>query len=434
MKIIYLAAGAGGFYCGACARDVALARGLIRRGHDCLMLPLYTPLETDGPDPSAGRVFYGGLAAYLEQKSGFFRRRWPLVDRLLDQPWLLRAVARRAIDTRPEDLGEMTVSVLRGAEGRQAKELQRLLEFLDSQGRPDVVNLSNAMLSAVAGPIKERFKVPVVSTLQGEEDFVNRLPEPHRAEAWRLLRRHAEKIDLFIAPSESYADEAAVMLGVPRARLRAVRPGVDTAVYRPAAEGSGSTGSPRPGRRIGCVSRCSPNKGTDLLCEAFAALEARQPGRTTLALAGQVGTADRAWYEALRDGLARRGLAERVEFCGELELAEKVAFLQGLDVFAQPSRFAERRGMAALEALACGVPIVVPRSGIFPEMVELTGGGVVVEPENAVALAEALGRVLDDPAERERMSRAARAGVEKYFSADIMTEATVAVYREIVLS
>lgn len=429
MKIIYLAAGAGGFYCGACARDVALARGLIRRGHDCLMLPLYTPLETDGPDPSAGRVFYGGISSYLEQKSKIFRRRWPLVDRLLDQPWLLRAVARRAIDTRPEDLGEMTVSVLRGAEGRQAKELRRLLEFLDSLGRPDVVNLSNAMLSAVAGPIKERFKVPVVSTLQGEEDFVNRLPGPQRDEAWRLLRSHAEKIDLFIAPSESYADEAAVMFGVPRTRLRVVRPGVDTDVYRPVAEGAGAA---RPSRRIGCVSRCSPNKGTDLLCEAFAAVESRQPGRASLALAGQVSAADRAWCEALRDGLARRGLAERVEFRGELELAEKVAFLQGLDVFAQPSRFAERRGMAALEALACGVPIVVPRSGIFPEMVELTGGGVVVEPENAAVLAEALGRLVADPAERDRLARAARAGVEKYFSADLMTEATLAVYSEIV--
>jgi glycosyltransferase involved in cell wall biosynthesis len=393
------------------------------------MLPLYTPLETDGPDPSAGRVFYGGLAAYLEQKSEIFRRRWPLVDRLLDQPWLLRAVARRAIDTRPEDLGEMTVSVLRGAEGRQAKELQRLLEFLDTQGRPDVVNLSNALLSAVAGPIKERFKVPVVSTLQGEEDFVNRLPEPQRGEAWRLLRSHAEKIDLFIAPSESYADEAAVMLGVPRSRLRVVRPGVDTDVYRPAAEVAAAA---RAVRRIGCVSRCSPNKGTDLLCEAFAALDAQHPGRSSLALAGQVGAADRPWCEELRDGLARRGLAERVEFRGELALAEKVVFLQGLDVFAQPSRFAERRGMAALESLACGVPIVVPRSGIFPEMVELTGGGVVVEPENAAALAEALGRLVADPAERDRLARAARAGVKKYFSADMMTEATLAVYGEIV--
>jgi glycosyltransferase involved in cell wall biosynthesis len=428
MKIIYLAAGAGGFYCGACARDVALARGLIRRGHDCLMLPLYTPLETDGPDPSAGRVFYGGISAYLEQKFAIFRRRRPLVDRLLDQPWLLRAVARRAIDTRPEDLGAMTVSVLRGAEGRQGKELERLLEFLDGQGRPDVVNLSNALLSAVAGPIKERFGVPVVSTLQGEEDFVNRLPEPYRGEAWQLLRRHAEKIDLFIAPSESYADEAAALLGVPRSRLRAVRPGVDTTVYHPAADRSAAAQS----RRIGCVSRCAPNKGTDLLCEAFAALEARRPGCTRLALAGQVGAADRAWFEALRDGLTRRGLAGRVEFHGELELAEKVAFLQNLSVFAQPSRFAERRGMAALEALACGVPIVVPRSGIFPEMVELTGGGVLVEPGNAAALAEALGRVLDDPTERERMSAAARAGVEKYFSAEGMTEATLAVYREII--
>jgi len=94
MRIVYLAAGAGGFYCGACARDAALARALIARGHQVLMLPLYTPLEIDGPDPTFGRVFYGGLSAYLEQKSALFRRALPVVDRLLDNRRLLRAISR----------------------------------------------------------------------------------------------------------------------------------------------------------------------------------------------------------------------------------------------------------------------------------------------------------------------------------------------------
>ena len=73
MRIAYLAAGAGGMYCGACTYDVGLVLGLRTLGHQVTMVPLYTPLRTDVPDPSQGAVFYGGMNAYLQQHSFLFR-------------------------------------------------------------------------------------------------------------------------------------------------------------------------------------------------------------------------------------------------------------------------------------------------------------------------------------------------------------------------
>ena len=156
MRIAYITAGAAGRYCGACKRDVGLTRALIERGHNMLLLPLYTPLQTDEPDPSLDRVFFGALNVYLQQQCSIFRRTPRSVDWLLDRPSLLRFVSGLGVETEAEELGEMTVSVLRGSEGMQRKELDKLLDFLEDEGPFDVVNLSNSLFSGFAAPIGER--------------------------------------------------------------------------------------------------------------------------------------------------------------------------------------------------------------------------------------------------------------------------------------
>ena len=133
MRITYLAAGAGGNYCGACQRDVALIRGLLARGHDARMLELYTPVRTDGPLPPRSCVFYGGVNVYLQQRFAVFRHTPRFVDWVLDRRRVLDAASRFAVETRPEELGEMTVSVLRGPAGAQRKELSRLVRFLEPE-------------------------------------------------------------------------------------------------------------------------------------------------------------------------------------------------------------------------------------------------------------------------------------------------------------
>ena len=117
MRILSLTAGAASMYCGSCLRDNALARELIRQGHDVMLVPIYTPTLVDGENVSRDHVLFGGISVYLQQHSKIFRHTPAFVDRLWDSMPALRMAARRSIATAPRMLGELTVSMLEGEKG-----------------------------------------------------------------------------------------------------------------------------------------------------------------------------------------------------------------------------------------------------------------------------------------------------------------------------
>ena len=428
MRIVYIAAGAAGSYCGACSHDTGLARGLHARGHYVEFIPLYTPVQSDVDPPGDCPIFYGGISAYLEQHSAIFRHTPDFFDRLFNSRWLLKLVSRFAVSTRPEDLGDMTVSVLRGLEGHQKKELEKLVGHLAQGPRPDVVNLTNTLLSAIAPALSDALGVPVVCTLQGEESFIRRLGEPHRSEAVALIQRHAKSIARFISPSTSYADEMTGFLDVERERIRVVRPGVDLSVYNGRGE------RPRGTFRIGCLSRIAEEKGTDLLVQAFRLLEAKDPAKAELALAGQARGDGAQLLETIRRDVAEAGMDDRFEFVEAPDLDRKLDFLRRCSVFVLPSRIPERRGTACLEAMAMSVPIVVPDRGAFSEIIALTGGGVLADTDTPRTLAGTLAALRDAPDEVERLGRAAADGVRQHFTMDGMVDATLSLYEEVISS
>jgi glycosyltransferase involved in cell wall biosynthesis len=426
MRIVYIAAGAAGSYCGACARDAALTLGLRARGHDVTMVPLYTPLRTEGEAPSVERIFYGGINCYLQQVSGLFRRTPRPVDWLFDRPALLRIVQRYAVSTRPEDLGEMTVSVLSGAAGRQRKELDRLLDFLAAGPRPDVVSLTNSLLVGLAPAIKERLGARLACAFQGEESFVARFPPPHRERAIALMREQARAVDLFLSPGEAYAREMAGLLDVPPERIRVLRAGIDLRPYAPAPQ------RVRRPFRVGYLSRISPAKGLDVLAEAFIRL-ASSPGaeEAVLAVAGERVAGYAEFHAGVRARLKAAGLDRRLEDAGELDLDSKARFLQNCSVYCLPSRIEERRAVACLEAMACGLPAVLPERGAFGELIARTGGGVLVTPDDPAALAQALAGLKDDPDRADALGRAAAEGIRKFYSAGAMVADAERIYGQL---
>ena len=142
MKIVYISAGAGGMYCGSCLHDNTLAAALLQTGQDLILVPIYTPLRTDEANVSQRRLFYGGINVYLQQKSALFRHTPWILDRLFDLPALIAWLSKRSGTTRAEQLGALTVSMLRGEHGNQRKELEKLVRWLEDEVRPDVVHLS----------------------------------------------------------------------------------------------------------------------------------------------------------------------------------------------------------------------------------------------------------------------------------------------------
>ena len=415
MRIVHLAAGAGTMHCGACARDMAMARALIARGHDVQIVPLYTPLRLEGADDlPVTDVHLGAMNAYLQQLSGVFARLPRPLARLLDNEGLLRFLSRFAVSTKPSQLGPMTVSVLAGADGRQRVEVERLMGFLADEARPDVVTITNSMLSGVAPRIKESLGIPVLCEVKGEDGFIDALPAPHRDEAVSLGRRNARSIDRFIAPTEGYADEMAEFLDVPRERLHVVRTIIDGASFRRTQDRSHGPFT------VGYLSVITPRKGLHVLIEAAAKLAA--DGRDIrLRVAGQV--LDRRYWRGIEATVRESGLGDRFEYLGEVSFAEKVALLHSLSAFCQPSIKPEALGTASLEAQAAGVPVVAPNDGVFPEMLGVTGGGLLFEPEDADALAQRLSELLDDPARAEAMGESGARAVAQHFSAEAAASA-----------
>src|SRR5688572_109596 len=180
MRIAYITAGAAGMYCGSCLHDNTLASALIALGHDALLIPTYTPIRTDEEDVSQRRVFFGGINVYLQQKSALFRRTPWFLDRLLDAPRLLRWVSRFAAKTQADELGDLFLSMLRGDEGRQKKEIAKLSDWLVSEVKPEIIHLTNVLLSGIVPHLKAAVKAPIIASLQGDDIFLESLAEKDR--------------------------------------------------------------------------------------------------------------------------------------------------------------------------------------------------------------------------------------------------------------
>ena len=422
MRITSITAGASGMYCGSCIRDNALAAALTRRGHDVTLLPLYTPTRTDEENVSGKRVFFSGISVYLEQYVSLFRWTPWLLDRLWESPWLLKLVSGR-MKTDPGQLGGLTVSMLEGTHGHQRKEFDKLVHWLRGQPRPDVVDISNSMLIGIAEPLRRALGCPVNCTLQGENIFLSGLPEPYRSRALALIRRQVAHVDSFVAVSDYYAGCMSRYLEIPGAKLHVVPLGVDVDRFRPGARPAGVP------LTLGYLGRIAPEKGIHRLCDAFAALRGRGGlDGWRVELAGWLGPEHADYWRSVERANADRGLAGDVRYRGELALDDKVAFLQALDLFVVPAEYDDPKGLSLIEAMACGAPVVAPRRGTYTELVERTGGGVLIEPEDQAALERAIAELAADPERRAELGRRAAEGVRAHYGTDEMTTRALDVY------
>jgi glycosyltransferase involved in cell wall biosynthesis len=410
MKILSITAGAGGMYCGSCLRDNALAAELVTRGHDVTLLPLYTPLRTDEPNVSRPNVLFGGISVYLQQHSKLFRRTPRFIDRLLDSPRLISAFADRSVSTDPRLLGELTISMLEGRAGVLRKEFDKLLDWLAGEPKPDVVNITNSMLIGLARPLREALGRPICCTLQGEDLFLEGLIEPYKSRAVTLIRRQVHDVDRFVAVSEYYASFMATYLQIPADRMSVVPIGINMSGFE-----SGKT-STDDVFRIGYFARIAPEKGLHVLAAAFERLRQRVKGHARLEIGGYLAPARRAYLAGVQRSLEQAGLSGDVTYRGEVDRAGKIAFLRELDVLSVPATYDEPKGVFLLESMACGVPVVQPRRGAFTEIVEKTGGGLLVRADDVESLAEGLDTLWRDRTLREQLGRLGHQGVSAHYT------------------
>lgn len=423
MRIVSITAGAGGMFCGSCLRDNAAASALIALGHDALLVPTYTPITTDEQDVSTGRVFLGGVNVYLQNAGWLFRHLPRAVDAVFDSTRLLRWAGKFVGRTDYGKLGGLTRAMLEGTHGKARKEIVKLADWLAADVKPDVVLLTNALLSGCVPAIRERLNVPVLTTLQGDDVFLDALPEADRRACLALIRQNDRHTAGYMATSHDYADYMSRYLGLARAKIGVVYPGLN-----PKGHGQPLPRDPARPPTLGFFARFAPEKGFHNAVDAFVRLR-RRPGLDAVRFrfGGWLGEKYKPYFAEQVTKLRQAGLREGTDFehlpCPDL--AAKVRFFQGIDVLSVPVAFREPKGLYVLEAWATGVPVVQPNTGTFPELLAATGGGLLYDPARPGDLDDRLAELLADLPRAAELGKKGHAGLHQRFTARHMAEATV---------
>lgn len=424
MKIAYLLPGSGGsFYCGNCTRDKFLTQSLKRAGNDILMIPMYLPLTIDDCEADSP-IFYGAVNIYLEQLSPIFKYLPQWIKRALDSETVLRFAAKQSGSTSVDGNESMTISMLKGEHGKQAHDLDILINWLKEHEQPDVVHLSNALLSGLAAKLKSELGCKVICTLQDEDEWVDEMKEPFRSQTWKIITENAEHIDAFIAVSEYYADLMKQRLGVTSEKIKVVHNSLGNDLIR-------KNHHTADFHTIGYMSKINSAFGADLLFNAFAELKKEAPFRQ-LKLKYTGGYTDdykKVMVEIKRKA-KRLNIEKDIEFYDDLSYDGKNQFLDSISLFCVPSRRKEAFGMHILEAMAAQVPVIMPRIGAYPELVDKSKAGLCYDPSNSKNLTDALRKVLTDKELYSELKQNCHTAISTAFSTAEQTTKIGEIYKQ----
>ncbi len=430
MKIVHMIPGSGGtFYCQNCLRDSELIRALKFYGHDILMSPMYLPLSIDNEVKTSDTpIFFGAINVYLEEKIPFSRYipRW--IEKLLDSPVLLKYAAKKSESTRAEGLEEMTISMLRGEDGRQASQLDHLIDFLKKEIKPDVVHLSNALLLGLAHRLKNDLGTTVVCSLQDENEWIDPMRAEYRDTVWNLMAEKAADVDRFIAISRYYEHKSKALMKIPDDKISIVSGGINLDGYE-------YSGLPMNPPVIGYLCRLSEYFGLGILADAILRLKNEERFRDLqFHVTGGYNADDKKFIQGIRREFYRLGFENDLVIYEKFDKASRTNFLKALTLMSVPVPAGEAFGTYQVESLAAGVPIVQPNVGGYPEFIEATGGGIIYEPNDSEHLADAIESLLVNPSKIAEMGATGNKVVLEKYSIDEMAKNIIYIYETAVNS
>jgi glycosyltransferase involved in cell wall biosynthesis len=420
MHIAIITAGGAGMFCGSCMHDNTWAKALRAAGVEVSLIPLYTPIRVEEEDQTSSPVFFGGINTYMEGQFGWWSRIPRILTRWLDSPTVIRLATRRAISTDARDLGAMTLSMVEGEQGPHRRAGEELAMYV-SHLKPDIVCFSNALLCGSLRALKQVHQGPVYCVLQGDDIFLDGLIEPYRSQVMSLMSKRSADFDGYITHSDYYRDFMARYLSLPLDRFRQLPLTLDSAPHD--GQPKAVIGHPPT---IGYFARICPEKGLDRLVQAVLRLRQRIPN-VRLRAGGYLGLQHQSYFNDIVQAAAPLG--KDFEYIGSPEdKSEKIEFLKTLDVLSVSTIYHEPKGIYVLEAWANGLPVVLPAHGAFPQLVESTGGGLLVPPDSPEQLADALERVLTNDSLRLELAQRGHAGVRLNHSPEKLAQATMSLF------
>jgi len=428
MNITYLVPGSGGsFYCGNCQRDMLYMQSVKKRpGFSTTAIPLY--LLPDGVNTGDGfesEVFFGAVSMFLREKVSFLQHMPLFMDKLLDSTPMLRIAARQAGATRTEGLEETTLNMIRGDEKLHRKEVERLAIYMKQHSKPDLIHISNALIIGMARQLKEILDIPVVCSVENEDDWIEVMAEPYRTTAWRLIGEESVNVDAFVSPSSYFKELIVKRTGISGEMVNVVPPGIPQV---------SSVWQKKENRipALGYFSRLNYNNGFDKLIDAFLLLKSKKetPDFEMHLCGGYTGD-DKPFVKEQFRKIRMHGLNEKVKFYSEFHGAAKDEFFSNIDIMSVPVRKYDASGLYLLEANAAGVPVVQPATGAFPEIIKATGGGLTYTPDDAENLSESIHQLLTDSALRIELGARGKKGVETNLSMEKMADGIIRVYQKV---
>lgn len=426
MKIIQIIPGSGGsFYCGNCLRDFTYFNALRKMGHDVVKIPMYLPLFSDEKDIEDIPVFYGAVSIYLKQLYPIFRHAPSWFDQLLNSKAVLKLAANMAGSTNAKGLEDMTVSMLLGEDGRQAEELERMTTWIAYNYQPDIIHISNALLLGIAKKLKQKINVPIVCSLQDEDTWVDVMQPSFRDKVWKLMSEKSADIDAFISVSDYYAKVSKDRMKIEDSKLQTIYLGVDPANYN-------YINSSEKKRNIGFISRMSEFNGLDTLVDAFIMLK-KNPGNSDVKLivtGGSTGD-DAKFISKIKQTIQKSGFANQVEFHKDFTGNGRTEFFNKVSIISVPVKSGEAFGIYLTEAMACGIPVVQPPVGAFPEIINKSGGGIVYSENNSQSLSDALNFLINNEKKLQNLSIEARKSAEVSFNVNLLAAELADKYEQI---
>jgi glycosyltransferase involved in cell wall biosynthesis len=411
MNIIQIIPGSGGsFYCGNCLRDSKYFNALRAEGHHVTKIPMYLPLFADEHDISDVPIFYGAISTYLKQLYPVLRKAPKWFDDILNSKPLMKLAASMAGSTRASGLEDMTISMLLGEQGAQKEELEHMVNWIAEHCKPDVIHISNALLLGLARRLKEKIGVPVVCSLQDEDVWVDAVHPSFRDRIWKLMHTRADDVDALVAVSNFFAVKMKELMQLPDEKVKTIHLGVEVSDYHYVSTRN------KP-RNVGFISRMCHENGFDIVVDAFVYLKKKQGFEDVklIATGGSTGD-DSKFFKEQKRKIRENGLNDFFEVLPDFEEKGVHDFFSKVMLISVPVRIGEAFGIYLLESMASGVPVVQPSLGAFPEIIELSGGGLTYMPNSPEILCEAWAGLLSDSDKLEQLSILGYEGTKARFN------------------
>ena len=383
MKILFIIPGSGdSFYCSNCLRDTLYADTLRRAGHDVIVLPLYLPPQ--GMSVEVSPLFFSAVSFYVACTLNGKKALPKWLMKLLETKPILKIAASLSGTTSSKGLETMTLSMINGVGEAFEKEVESLIEWIEHHECPDVIHLSTSMLIGIAKSIKQRLSIPIVCSLKDEEMWLDKMAAKYIPFAWKGIEENVKYVDKFVTVSQFYREY--VQKRIPAITdVDVIYSGVHLEQYQSDQYPINPT--------VGFFDRMCYENGLDILAEAFVLLKQKNSiPDLKLKIAGGYTGEDTAFLKKVKRILA--SVDSDVEFISNYDAQQHETFFKQISVLSVPLRINEGIGLYVCQAYAAGRPVIMPKTGSFPEIV--MNGGVLYEPNTPQQLAIAIEELLND--------------------------------------